>query len=111
MSVDLQLRTLKEHSRKEIFFCVARPPGGSRILVGASDGNVYDVDPLAEKPDFRPLAGHASFVTGVAIAGELLVSGGYDCQLLWRTLDDGRIVQSVKNAHSRWIRKVVAAPD
>ena len=111
MSVELQLKSLHEHTRKEIFFCLARVPGGSRIFVGASDGNVYDVDPLAEKPEFTPLAGHASFVTGVAIAGEMLVSGGYDCQLLWRKLADGQIVQSVENAHSRWIRKLVASPD
>jgi len=111
MSVDLQLKTLKEHSRKEIFLCVVRAPGGSRIFVGASDGNVYDVDPLAEKPDFQPLAGHASFVTGVAVAGDLLVSGSYDCKLLWRKLAGDEIVHSVENAHSRWIRKVVASPD
>lgn len=111
MSPDLQLKLLKEHSRKEIFFCLARAPGSSRIFVGAADGNVYDVDPLAEKPDFRPLAGHSSFVTGVAIAGNHVVSGGYDCKLLWRSLDGGQIVNSVENAHSRWIRKVIASPD
>jgi WD40 repeat protein len=109
MSVDLKLKTLKEHSRKR--FSLPGPvPGGSRIFVGASDGNVYEVDPLA-KARFQPLAGHASFVTGVAVASDLLVSGSYDCKLLWRKLDGGQIVQSVENAHSRWIRKVVAAPD
>ncbi len=111
MSVDLQLKSLREHSRKEIFFCLARVPGSSRIFVGASDGNVYVVDPLTEKPEFQPLAGHASFVTGVAVAGDLLVSGSYDCRLLWRTLDGGQIVQSVENAHTRWIRRVIASPD
>jgi WD40 repeat protein len=110
MSVDLQLKMLKEHSRKEIFFCMARAPSSSRIFIGASDGNVYAVDPLAENAEFQPLAGHSSFVTGVAIAGDLLVSGSYDCQLLWRKLDGGEIVRSVENAHGRWIRKVVAAP-
>jgi WD40 repeat protein len=102
---------LKEHSRKEIFFYVASVTGFSRIFVGASDGNVYDVDPSAEKPVFSPLSGHTSFVTGVAIAGDLLVSGSYDCHLLWRSLADGQIVNTVQNAHSRWIRKLVASPD
>src|SRR5436309_13767157 len=111
MSVDLQLKTLREHSRKEIFLSVARAPGSSRVFAGASDGNVYEVDPLDEKPDFRPLVGHSSFVTGVAIAGDLLVSGSYDCKLLWRTLDGSQIVKSVENAHARWIRKVIASPD
>src|SRR5689334_4473090 len=110
MSIDLKLKSLKEHSRKEIFFCVARAPGSSRIFAGAADGNVYDLDPLADKPEYVPLAGHSSFVTGVAVAGEFLISGGYDCKLIWRKLD-GQVVQQVENAHGRWIRKVVASPD
>src|SRR5262245_27406428 len=110
MVVDFQLKSLKELSRKEIFLCVACVPGSSRILAGASDGNVYSVDPLAEMPELVPLAGHSSFVTGVAIASDLVVSGGYDCKLLWRRFD-GQIVNSVENAHSRWIRKVIASPD
>src|SRR6185503_14179990 len=91
--------------------CLARVPGSSRIFVGASDGNVYELDPLVGQPEFRPLAGHTSFVTGIAVAGDLVVSGGYDCKLLWRKLDGGQIVRAVDNAHSSWIRKVVAAPD
>jgi WD40 repeat protein len=110
MSVDLQLKLLKEHSRKEIFFCLARVPGSSRCFVGAADGNVYDLDPLADKPELVPLTGHSSFVTGVAVAGDVVVSGGYDCKLVWRKLD-GQIVPAAENAHSRWIRKVVASPD
>ena len=110
MAMDLQLKSLKEHSRKEIFFCLARAAGGSRIFAGASDGNVYDLDAQAEKPEYVPLAGHSSFVTGIAIAGDLLVSGGYDCKLLWRTLD-GQFAHAVENAHGRWIRKLIASPD
>src|SRR6185436_3568925 len=75
-----------------------------------SDGNVYDLDPLADNAEFLPLAGHTSFVTGVAVTGDLVVSGGYDCKLLWRKLT-GDVVHSVENAHSRWIRKVIASPD
>jgi WD40 repeat protein len=108
--MDLQLKTLKEHGRKEIFFCLACVPGSSRCVVGASDGNVYVLDPLADKPEFLPWAGHSSFVTGIAVSGDLVISGSYDCKLLWRKLD-GQIVQAVENAHSRWIRKVVASPD
>src|SRR5262245_48732844 len=111
MATEIQLKLLKDHGRKEIFLSLARVPGSSRLLVGASDGNVYDLDPLADKPEFKPLAGHASFVMGVAIAGDLLVSGGYDGKLLWRKVDGGEIVHTVENAHRKWIRKVVASPD
>jgi WD40 repeat protein len=110
MAADIQLKLVKEHGRKEIFLCLVRVPNCSRVFCGASDGNVYDLDPLAEKPEFKALAGHASFVTGVAIAGELLISGGYDGKLLWRKLD-GEVIHTVENAHSKWIRKVAASPD
>ena len=75
ITMDLNLTTLREHSRKEIFFCLARAPGASRVYTGAADGNIYALDPLSEKPEYVPLAGHSSFVTGVAIAGDRLVSG------------------------------------
>src|SRR5262245_56831852 len=111
MATEIQLKLLKEHGRKEIFLSLARVPGSSRVLCGASDGNVYDLDPLAEKPEFKALGGHASFVTGVAIAGDFAVSGGYDGKLLWRKLESGEIVHTVENAHSKWIRKVANSPD
>jgi WD40 repeat protein len=81
------------------------------VFLGASDGKVYEVDALADKPEFQPHEGHASFVTGLAIAGETLVSGSYDGKLIWRKLDGGEIVRTIDAAHSRWIRKVVASPD
>lgn len=111
MTMDVQLKVVREHSRSEMFLSLARVRGSSRVLVGASDGNLYDFDAAAEKPEFKTLAGHSSFVTGVAIAGELVVSGSYDCSLIWRKLDGGEIVRQVADAHARWIRKVLASPD
>ena len=55
MAAEIQLKLLKEHGRKEIFLSLARVPNSSRVLCGASDGNVYDLDPLAEKPEFKAL--------------------------------------------------------
>src|SRR4051794_22319929 len=101
----LTLKLLKEISRKEIFFCAAHLPGAGRIFAGASDGNIYDVDLLAEKSEPIALPGHSSFVTGIAVTGDLLVSGSYDCALIWRKID-GEIDHKAENAHSRWIRKV-----
>lgn len=111
MSADIQLKSVREHGRPEMFLSVARVPGSTRILAGASDGNLYEADPLQEKPEFKPLSGHTSFVTGVAVADELIVSGAFDCSLIWRRLGSGEIVRQVKDAHARWIRKVVASPD
>jgi WD40 repeat protein len=104
-------KLLKEHGRPEILLSLANVAGTTRLLLGASDGNVYDVDPLAEKPEFKPLAGHTSYVTGAAVAGGHIISGGYDCKLIWRKLDSGEIVREIAGAHARWIRKIVASPD
>ena len=111
MTADVQLKVVREHSRSEMFLSLARVRGSSRVFVGAADGNVYDFDAVVEKPELKPLTGHTSFVTGVAIADELVVSGGYDCSLIWRKLDGGEIVRQVADAHARWIRKIIASPD
>jgi WD40 repeat protein len=105
------LKLVKELGRQEIFLSLANVPGTSRLLVGASDGNVYDVDPLAEKPEFKVWPGHSSYVIGVAVAGGNFVSGGYDCQLTFRKLEGDETVREVPGAHARWIRKIVASPD
>ncbi len=110
MTAEVTLKLAKEHGHQGIFLGLACVPGASRLLLGAADGKVYDVDPLAEKPEFKALEGHTSYVTGVALAGEVLVSGGYDCKLLWRKLESGEVVHTAENAHARWIRKVVSSP-
>lgn len=110
MTAEMQFKVERDHRRSEMFLSVAWRKGSGRVFAGASDGNVYDLDVTAEKPEFKSLPGHSSFVTGVAIAGEFLVSGGYDCSLIWRRLD-GEVVRQVPDAHGRWIRKVAASPD
>jgi WD40 repeat protein len=110
MPTEVTLKLAKDHGRQEIFLSLARVANSSRLLLGASDGKVYDVDPLAEKPEWKALEGHGPYVAGVAIAGDVLVSGGYDCKLLWRKLDGGEVLHTAENAHARWIRKLVASP-
>jgi WD40 repeat protein len=103
-------KLLKDAGRQEIFFCLARVPNSSRLVAGASDGKVYDFDLLAEKIEFRDLPGHSSYVTGIVLAGENMVSGSYDGKLIWRKLADGEQVRS-HDAHSKWIRKLAISPD
>lgn len=106
------IKPVKELSRKEIVFALARVPGtGSRrVLFGGSDARVYDVDLGSEKPEPRELGAHESYVTGLAVAGRHAISGAYDGRLLWWDLDGGARVRAV-DAHARWIRGVVASPD
>lgn len=105
-----QLRVAKQVSRTDILFGVSRVPASARVVLGSSDGRVYEIDPAAEKPSEKELARHESYVTGVAIAGEYVVSGGYDCKLIWTRLKDAKAIRTV-DAHDRWIRQVTASPD
>jgi WD40 repeat protein len=106
-----KLTVAKEINRPEILLSLARVPNTDRLFLGASDGKVYEVDPLAEKPEFKPHEGHTSFVTGLVIAGEFLISGSYDGKLIWRKLESGEIVRTIDAAHARWIRKVAVSAD
>lgn len=103
-------KVVKELSPKAIVFGMARVPGSRRVLFGGSDFQVYDVDFAAEKPEARALGGHESYVTGLAVAGREVISGGYDGKLIWWDLDSGAKVRAV-DAHAKWIRRVVATPD
>ena len=49
-------------------------------------------------------------MTGLALAGPTLVSGGYDGRLIWWNTESGSQVRSV-DAHQKWIRCVAATPD
>ena len=44
------------------------------------------------------------------MAGNWLVSGSYDGQLIWRDTDTGQIAREIE-AHQRWIRRVTATID
>lgn len=113
MPLPASLKLLKDLSRPEIFFCLARIPSSNRLFLGASDGKVHDVDVLAEKPEWKAYEGHTSYVTGVALANgnQTLVSGSYDGKLVWRKVENGEVIRTVDAAHSKWIRSVIASPD
>jgi WD40 repeat protein len=104
------LKSVKDYSRQVITFAIARPDGADVVYLGGSDFKVYSADFSAGKFEPKELYAHESYVTGVALAGQTLVSGSYDGQLTWFDTKAGRIIRS-HNAHTKWIRKVIAAPD
>jgi WD40 repeat protein len=105
------LKTVKEISRREIVFALARLPGTSRVLFGGSDFKVYDLDLGGEKPEPAELGAHQSYVTGLApTAGAQGVSGGYDGRLIWWDTEARAQVRAVE-AHGKWVRGVEATPD
>ena len=63
-----KLKLAKDSGSKEIFFALARVKESGRVFLGASDGKVYEIDLLAEKPEFKSWEGHGPYVTGLALA-------------------------------------------
>lgn len=106
----MKFTELKRSGRKEILFSVAEDEGGA-LCVGTSEGKVLRTDPSGGSPDavFQGEA-HASYVTGLARAGSILISGSYDRHLVWW---DGAGSRQLfrKSAHDKWIRKVTVSPD
>lgn len=83
------------------------------IYAGLSDFSIQKVDVSAEK--IEPAAWgngtHGSYVMGLVDCGETLISGGYDCSLIWWNMQSGEIIRTVADAHGRWIRMLAASPD
>ncbi len=128
---------VKRVGRGGIHFCLARVPSTNRCFFGSDDTNVYEVDLTVEKPEPLLLGvpretdengkvtaakpdgddananpvGHTSWVTGIAVAGERVISGSWDRSLIWWNGETGEKVKTIDRAHERWIRKVVASPD
>lgn len=113
------LKSVKSIGTQTITFAVARPPAPERrfyqpptspAFLGGSDFKVYAADLSAPKFEPKELFAHESYVTGLALAGTTLVSGGYDGNLTWFDTAAGKVIRT-HHAHSKWIRKVIASPD
>src|SRR6185436_9452755 len=105
-----RFKVAKELTREDIFLSLARVPGSERVFLGSSTGDVYALDCSVEKLEPIPMSGHTSYVTGLALAGEQLISGSYDGQLIWWNAITREPVRTIKG-HDKWIRDVKSSPD
>lgn len=105
-----KLKVVRQIDHPGIFFGLARLPGSKRVFTGCSDAKVYGLDLAAEKPEWKELAGHESYVSGVAAAGPAIVSGGWDGKLIWWDAESCQLVRKI-DAHAKWIRGVTASRD
>jgi WD40 repeat protein len=104
------LKLVKDYQRPVITFAIARTDGSDTAYLGCSDFKVYGANFATEKFEPKELYAHESYVTGVALVGTTLVSGGYDGKLTWFDTESGKTVRT-HEAHPKWIRKVIASPD
>ena len=105
-----KLKVAKDISHKAITFALARVPNSMRVYLGGSDFKVYEADLAAAKFEPKELYAHESYVTGVALAGKTLVTGGYDGKLTWFDTEAKKVIRS-ETAHAKWIRRVGSSPD
>lgn len=104
------LRSVREISRRDILLSVARVPNTSRLLVGGSEGKVFELDAGKTQPTPRELADHGRYVTCVRLAGNTAISGSYDGRLIWCDIENRREIRTV-DAHARQVRYLAVSPD
>ncbi len=104
------LKQIKDFGRSVITFSIARVPKSNRIFMGSSDFTVSEADISAAKFEPKELYKHESYVTGVALSGTTLISGGYDGKLVFWDTEKKAELRRI-DAHSKWIRQVIVSPD
>ncbi len=107
------VKVQKSFSLPGIGFCLAASSDKSTIYAGLSDFSILKANVSAEKIESAVLAseGHTSYVTGLVRSGDTLISGSYDCSLVWWNAGSGEIIRRVTDAHSRWIRMLAISPN
>jgi WD40 repeat protein len=105
-----KLKVVKDVSGRGMVFRLARVSGTSRFYFAGSDLKVFELDLSAAKPEPKELGTHGSYVTGLALFGNAVVSGGYDGRLVWWDPATRAPLRAVE-AHAKWIRHVVVSPD
>ena len=84
---------------------LARVPSTEQVYAGSYDGKIYDIDVAQENPEPVSMTGHISYVSGLAVAGKYVVSGGSDHQLIWWDRHTHAKIRAIE-AHQKWIRAV-----
>lgn len=107
------VKVRKTFSLPGIGFCIAMRPSTPIAFIGLSSAVIQRVDLSADKiePSDLGIPAHTSYVTGLVRSGETLVSGSYDCSLVWQNADTGEVIRTVTDAHRRWIRMLAVSPD
>jgi len=90
---------------------VAAIPGTAKVYAGGTDGKIYLIDFDEAKPMPVTWAAHTGYVSGLALVGKYLVSGGSDHQLIWWYVETREKVRGLETHDKKWVRSVAASPD
>jgi WD40 repeat protein len=91
--------------------CVASVPGTAKVYAGGSNGKIFAIDFDGVKGEPEAWNGHVSYVSGLALAGKFLVSGGSDHKLIWWNASTKEKIREIVAHDKKWIRGVAASPD
>lgn len=107
------VKVRKTFSLPGVGLCLTSRADKSLIYAGLSDFSIVQIDVVAEKMEPAVIGsnGHSSYVMGLVRSGDTLVSGGYDCSLIWWNAGTGETIRRVDDAHARWIRMLAVSPD
>jgi WD40 repeat protein len=104
------LRSVRNIQRRDILLSAARVPNSGRLLVASSQNKVFEID--ASQDNAQPIehADHGRYVTAVRLAGDTVISGGYDGRLIFWDLQNRREIRTI-DAHTRQVRHLAVSPD
>lgn len=107
----LQVKATREVKVSPDLLCIAPIPGTVKAYAGGTDGKIalIDFDDAKAKPE--TWNAHASYVSGIVLAGKQLVSAGSDHHLIWWDLAAKTKVRDIVAHDKKWIRSVAASPD
>ncbi len=104
------LKTVREISRPDILFSVARIPQSLQLLLGSSAGKVLAIDTANPKEPAKELANHGRYVTSLVLTGQVVISGSYDGKLIWWDLAKEKMVRTL-DAHTKQVRQLAISTD
>ena len=101
----------KTYEQPSALFALARDPQTNRLFAGGMDGAIWVLEGRKAKRSSRPSATpHANYLSSLAIAGDTVITGGFDRELVWTSLSDGKILRR-RHAHEGWVRDLAVFAD
>ncbi|MBM3994136.1 MAG: hypothetical protein FJ303_08270 [Planctomycetes bacterium] len=107
----LTVKATQEAKVSGDILCVVPIPGTGKAYAGGSKGKIslLDFDNPKSTPDTWDA--HVSYVSGLALAGKVLVSAGSDHKLIWWNTETKEKIREIVAHDKKWIRGVASSPD
>ena len=106
----MKLNLVKEISLAHDAISVADVPNTDKVFVGGIEGKVFQLDLAEQTPEPLAWSAHVSYVSGLVVAGNHLISGGSDHLMIWWDRETHRPLRIVHD-HPKWIRHLALSPD